>query len=171
MKSKKRPSTVEGGRDGEPASVRVPVSSEIALEAAEEAVRLWGGEWRRDGTGGSLELPVAAGVRRGHLAGSLSTASAGSDHTTVTVEVSAEDYRLQGREVMVLLMGAFGGLFLVAAPFSPQLFDLIPLAGLLLLLAWFLVVSRLRYRGVVEFLDEVLDLTETVDPQGLEPEA
>ena len=167
LKSKKRPSAVEGGRDGEPASVRVPVSQETALEAAAEAVRLWGGEWRRDGTGGALELPVAAGVRRGHLAGALATQNAGTAETVVSVDVSAEDYRLQGRELMVLLMGALGGLFLMVAPFVPQLFDLIPLAGLLLLLAWFLVVSRLRYRGVVEFLDEVLALAESVEEDDL----
>ncbi len=162
MSPKRPPSNVDGGRDGEPAELTIEADRELTLDAVEEAARLWGGEWQRNGTGGRVELPVAAGIRRGTLVAEIETSKAQAA-TRLVGTISAENYRHQGRELVVLLMGALGGVFLMVAPFVPHLFDLIPLAGLLLLLAWFLVVSRLRNRSLVEFFDEVQLLTESVD--------
>jgi hypothetical protein len=45
-------------------------------------------------------------------------------------------------------------------PFVPVLLDLLPLAGLLLLLAWFLVASQLRHRSIDDFLRWLEELAQ-----------
>ena len=137
-------------------TLRVEAPTKRALEAVENVAELWGAEFEKLGTGGKLETPVAAGLRRGIVEAEVETRSAGSA-THLTLRTTKESYQLQGRELVVLLMGAAGGLFMVIVPFAPHLFDLLPMAGILLLLAWFLVASRARHRNLRDFLQEVRD--------------
>lgn len=137
-------------------TIRLDAPTERVLEALGEVARIWGAEFERLGTGGHLEAPVAAGLRRGIVEAEVETRSAGKT-THLTLRTTRETYLLQTRELVVLLMGAAGGLFMVVVPFAPQLFDLLPMAGILLLLAWFLVASRARHRNLRDFLHEVRD--------------
>ena len=50
-----------------------------------------------------------------------------------------------------MLVGAAGALFTVVAPLVPPLLELLPAAGLVMLLAWFLVVARIRNRNTADF--------------------
>lgn len=147
-------------------SIRFDASPERVLDAVAHVAELWGAEFDRRGTGGHLEAPVAAGLRRGVVEAQVETRGAGGA-THLTLRTTKESYQLQTREIMVLLMGAAGGLFMVVVPFAPHLFDLLPMAGILLLLAWFLVVSRVRHRNLRDFLHEVRDeLADENAPSG-----
>lgn len=137
-------------------TLRLEAPAARAIEAVDQVAELWGAEFEKRGTGGHLETPVAAGLRRGIVEAEVETRSAGST-THLTLRTTKESYQLQGRELVVLLMGAAGGLFMVVVPFAPHLFDLLPMAGILLLLAWFLVASRVRHRNLRDFLHEVRD--------------
>lgn len=129
------------------------------LSAVGEAASLWGGEWHRLGSGGALGLPVSAGLRLGELKGQVSTERS-AEGTRLVYHVQESHYRLRLAHFVVLLLGGIGGVVTVLVPFFPALVGLVPLAGLLLLLAWFLVASRLSSSGAEEFLDLVRDLAE-----------
>ena len=122
------------------------------LDELAEAAELWQAHWRRDGTGGSLALPVDVGLKQGLLNGEISTSQNGKK-VEVVYSVSDEQYRLRTPAVVVLLFGAAGGLLLVLAPVYPQLFRLVPAALLFSVAAWFLVASQIRTRGPQDFLD------------------
>jgi len=143
-------------------SILVDAPLELTLDAIEEASHLWGGTWEPGGRGGEIELPVAAGVRRGRVAGELRATPEGGG-TRLRFNVENSNYRLQGREIVVLLVGAISGLFLMVAPFVVPLWSLIPMAGLLLLLAWFLVVARLQNHSPPDFLLEVQAVAKSRD--------
>ena len=103
---------------------------ELAIDGVELAERLsdlaeaWGGEWTPAAGGGRLALPVVFGLRRGELSG----------------------------PVAILLLAALPTVGSLAWPFFPRLFALVPYAAVFGLLAWWLVVSRLRSHGPEEFL-------------------
>jgi hypothetical protein len=123
--------------------------------AITEAAETWGAEWEPDASGGALELPVAAGLRLGLLRGRLST-SPGPSGTRLLFEVNDSEYRVHTAAVVVLALGAAGGAGMVILPFVPSLLPLLPAAFILPLLAWFLVLSRLKNRGPREFLELVV---------------
>lgn len=130
-----------------------------ALEALEEAARVWDAQWHRLGSGGALELPVSAGLRLGDLAGSISLERC-TLGTRLIYHVERSRYRLRIAHFVVLLLGGLGGLVTLLVPFYPRLVGVLPLGGLLLLLAWFLVASRLHSSGAEEFLELVKNLAE-----------
>lgn len=140
--------------------VELPLPPERALALVEEAVEGWGGDWQSSTRGGRFELPVAAGLRYGFVDGTASVSSAGSERSRVELWIERAEYRLQFRATVVLALGALGGLLLVVMPFVPVLLDLLPLAGLLLLLAWFLVASQLRHRSVDDFAQWLEELAQ-----------
>lgn len=148
--------------------VEIQATHAETLRAVGEAADLWGGEWHRLGSGGALGLPVSAGLRLGELKGQVSTERS-ANGTRLVYHVQESHYRLRLAHFFVLLVGGIGGVVTVLVPFFPGLVGLVPLAGLLLLLAWFLVASRLNSSGVEEFLDLVRDLAEGGEVQ--EPEA
>lgn len=133
-----------------PRSIELPVPVDAALQAVEDAAEIWGAEWRRDGTGGRLALPVTAGIRLGLIEGELR----GVGHrggSKLSFEPERTAYRLHVAALVVLLLGAAGALFTVVAPLVPPLLELLPIGGLLALLAWFLVVARIRNRNPADF--------------------
>ena len=134
----------------------------VALEAAAEA---WGADWVATASGGKLEIPVTAGVRHGFVDAQATVTGAGR-RATVRLDIQKEDYRLHGSSVAVLVMGAAGGLGMMLLPFFPQLFDFLPFAGISMLLAWFVVVARVRHRSPGDFLETVRDaVSEEWQPQ------
>ncbi len=140
----------------------VALSAEESLDAVERAAELWGADWHRHGTGGRLELPVHAGVRRGTLTARLSTepvaqgeALGEGNGTVLVVHVESSHYRLQTTAVSILAAGGLGALALTLWPLYPPLLALAPLALIFVVVAWLVIASRLQNSGVEEFLDLV----------------
>ena len=145
----------------EPKQHRVEVSGDTseALKTVAEAAEIWGGEWQSRGSGGTLWIPVSAGLRRGFLSGEVSAQRVGN-RAELVFHVDKCHYQLHVAAVVVLLMGAIGGLLLVAWPFYPALLPLTPAGLILSLVAWFLVASRLRTRGPEDFLELLVNLRD-----------
>lgn len=128
---------------------------ESVLAAIGEAAELWGGAWQpASADSGELDLPVIAGLRRGvvraHVVADGSTAP-----TELRLEITQTQTGLNLSALAVLCLGALGGLTLVFWPLSPRILQLAPIGAVLAIVAWLLVVSRLRYGGVDDFLDLV----------------
>lgn len=121
-----------------------------ALAALAAAAEVWGAEWERAGTGGRLALPVTAGLRQGLVEGAVAAERVG-DGTRLRFDVDRADYRVHVAALVVLLVGGAGALLTVVAPLVPPLLELLPVAGLLMLLAWFLVLARMRNRNAADF--------------------
>ncbi len=117
----------------------------------------WGAEWAPAGRGGRLYLPVVAGLRRGLLDGQV-RAEASGNGTRLTLESEVTHWRVHRSAAAVLLMGLLGALPVMLWPLSSDLLALAPVGLVLLFLAWFMVVSRLRTAGAAEFLEAVDDL-------------
>lgn len=134
--------------------VSIALSAEESLDAVEWAAELWDADWHRHGTGGRLELPVQAGLRRGTVTAKLSTEAEG-DTTALVVHVESSHYRLQTVAVSILAAGGLGALALTLWPLYPALLALAPVALILIVVAWLFVASRLQNSGVEEFLELV----------------
>ena len=135
-------------------AVEVAGGVDEALEVLAEAAEAWGAEWRREGSGGRLVLPVTAGLRFGHLTGRISTEPAQRERgTRLRFSVDDTHYQLHWQAVVILCFGALGGLSFTLWPFYPPLLALAPIALVLAFAAWFLVASRLRTAGVAEFFE------------------
>ncbi len=136
--------------------VSVALSVEESLDAVERAAELWGADWHRHGTGGRLELPVHAGVRRGTITARLSTEpKAQGNGTALVVQVESSHYRLQTTAVSILAAGGLGALALTLWPLYPPILALAPVALILIVVAWLVIASRLQNSGVEEFLELV----------------
>lgn len=141
--------------------VNIDLSAEETLDAVEHAAELWDADWQRHGSGGRLELPVHAGVRRGTVTAQLSTEAEG-DTTALVVQVESSHYRLQTAAVSILAIGGLGGLALTFWPLYPALLTLAPAALILVVVAWLVIASRLQNSGIEEFLD----LVESASAEG-----
>jgi hypothetical protein len=143
-------------------AIDLACSPAAALAAATRAAADWGAEL----SGSRLHLPVTAGLRRGFLEGELAAEALGGDTgdtggvggidgSRLSFRVEKSEYTVRPGPVAVLLLGALGGLTLVAWPLYPPLLHLAPLGIVLALGAWFIVLSRLRVSGPDEFLEMV----------------
>jgi hypothetical protein len=128
----------------------IPVDEALAALAA--AADIWGADWERRGGGGRLAVPVTAGIRQGLVEGSVAAERLG-DGTRLRFDVERAVYRIHFAALMVLLVGAAGALLTVLVPLLPSLLELLPVAGLLMLLSWFLVLARIRNRNSVDFFE------------------
>lgn len=135
-------------------SIETSVSRERMLQATGELAEAWGGEWSPDGWGGRLLLPVVAGIRRGVVAARLSI-EGNEQCSRLEVESTEGEYALNRNAVVVLTLGALGGIVVVIWPFFPQLASLAGVGALLALLAWFMVSARLQNSGLEEFLADL----------------
>ena len=130
-----------------------------AMQSVATAAELWGASWSPGSTSGTLLLPVVRGLRRGvercHV--SVSRAGSGSE-----LELTVEDSRLEVNRAaaVVLLFGGLGGLIVALWPFFPGLMPLLPVAVVLPLAAWLLVVARLRSSYPEDFLKLVGEIDE-----------
>lgn len=136
----------------------IPEGSARVAAAITEAAEAWGAEWQPEEAGGRLRLPVAAGLRRGVLSGRLTLTT--SHELVFTVEDSR--LVLHGPSVAMLALAAAGGVATVVGPFFvhrfPTILAIAPLAILLAVGGWFVVVANQRLLGVDDFLEFVEEL-------------
>lgn len=134
-------------------STTLEISLAEARRAVSEAAEGWGAEWRAGIDGGELVLPVVYGLRHGFERGRIRLVREKDERTRVewTLEESLLEVRRPAVAVLVLaavpLVGTLGW------PFWPHLLPLVPFAAVMGLLAWWLVVSRLKTSGPEEFLE------------------
>lgn len=121
-----------------------------------EAVERWGAEW--DAAAGSLDLPLAAGLRSGVARGWLSIEPR-TGGTRLRLSIAERVYWLRWNAVVVLLLAAAGGVLCGLWPFFPGLLPLAPFGAILALLGWFLVVSRLATNSPEDFLETVAEIS------------
>ncbi len=143
--------------------VTVPLGASETLDVVEHAAELWGARWSRLGTGGRLELPVHAGVRRGTVTGRLWT-EPDRGGTALVFRVETSDYSLKHGSVAVLAVGGLSALALTFWPLYPPLLAAAPLALVFTVLAWLLISSRLQSAGIEDFLDLVATGGRNVEP-------
>ena len=140
--------------------------AEKALRAVEELAGLWGGEWEARGAEqGQLTLPVSAGLRRGWVRGAVSVEE-GEHQGARWLEFNLDEshYFVDRAAVFLLSLSAAGGLFTMVWPFfghgKPELLAIAPMAAMLTLGGWFLVVSRLQQSGPDDFLSSIVEELE-----------
>jgi len=136
-------------------STTVEAPLEDARRAVAELAEAWDAEWRGGIDGGELTLPVVYGLRHGVERGRIRLVreSAGRTRVEWTLEESLLEVRRPA--VAVLAMAAVPLVGTLGWPFWPQLLPLVPFAAIAGLLAWWLVVSRLKSSGPEEFLVEL----------------
>lgn len=146
----------------------LPLEEEQAFELVKEAAELWAGGLERNGTSAELELPLMAGLRHGWAVGEVRVEpkDQGSQVQIVTQPVP---YRLHRSAFFVLLMGGIGASSLLVLPFFHDLLPMMPLSLLLMLLAWFLVASRVRHRNLDDFLKLVEEMAREPEEEADEP--
>ena len=147
-------------QDGAKSRIELECNVDASLEALGDAAEIWGAEWQRLGTGGRLALPVSAGLRQGLLAGQISTRNVASEKTELLYTVEESLYRVHVPALVVLLFGALGGVLTIFAPLKVELLQLVPVAVVFMIVAWFLVLARLKNRSTDEFFELVSEVAE-----------
>ncbi len=140
--------------------IDLDVDPDLALEAVEVAAQAWGGDFERRGSGARIEVPLAAGVRRGWLDGSVVVQTEGSG-SRVAIHTEQLEYRVHTASAFILAVGALAGLVTIVTPFVPSLLPLLPVSAILLVVTWLLVVARLRHRNLDDFLAAVREISAT----------
>ena len=132
-------------------------SADQTLERLAEAAEEWGAEWQREGLGGRLELPISAGLRHGWLRVVVSAEAIDKQRCRLDFDVQEEAMDLHRPAVAVLSLAAFGALVVSLWPFFPWILPIAPVSAVLAVMGWLMVGSRLRHRGLREFLELVGD--------------
>jgi hypothetical protein len=143
--------------------IELDLPPEQAVSAVGRTAEDWGAEFQRDGTGGTLHLPVVAGIRRGLVTGPVEIQPTG-EGSRVTFRPERSIYYVQTAAVVILLLSTFGAVLTFLWPFFPKLLAVAPFGAVLALGGWFLVVSRLRSSGPEDFLAAVA-ATEKAGPK------
>ncbi len=108
-----------------------------------------------------VHLPISAGLRIGNARLQIQLTENGSEAEWNLVSIN---YRFHRQALVILLLGASGGLASVFWPFFPGLLPFAAIGLVLAVSAWMLVGSRLRYRGLESFWQDVEDqLTDFAD--------
>lgn len=144
--------------------VELPVGPAEAAGAIAAAAEPWGAEWTPHEGGGRLALPVVFGLRRGRLVGELTITPAGAGSRVAWRELESH-LEVHRSSVAVLSIAAVPLLGVLGWPLWPPLLALAPMAAVLGLLAWWLVVSRLRSSGPEEFLAALASAPAGVGPR------
>lgn len=145
-------------------AIELPLPPEQAVSAVGRTAEDWGAEFQRNGAGGTLHLPVIAGIRRGLVTGPVEIRPAG-EGSRVTFRPEQSIYYVQTAAVVILLLSAFGAGLTFLWPFFPKLLPVAPFGAVLALGGWFLVISRLRSSGPEDFLAAVAAHKEA-QPEG-----
>lgn len=135
--------------------VELDLPAPEAAAAIAGAAEAWGGEWVPGGAGGRLALPVVYGLRRGAAVGRVEIAPLGERRARATWTLEESHLTVHAGSVVVLSVAVVPALGALAWPFWPPLLALAPLAAVLGLAAWWLVVARLRSSGPEEFFASV----------------
>ena len=111
-------------------------------------------------------MPISAGVHRGLVVGEISCSESDGGGCLLELDIETEIYEVHRPAVGILALGGVGGLLTVIAPLFPALLPLLPVALLMLFLAWFLVLSQLRHRNLKDFFDQISRATGTAMADG-----
>lgn len=141
------------------ASLELALSTDQALERLAEAAEDSGAAWQREGPGGRLDLPIAAGLRHGWLRTRVSVVALDAHRSRLEFQTEEEVLALHRPAVIVLALAALGALIVSLWPFFPKLIPLAPIAAILAVVGWLMVGSHLQNRGLREFLEVVRDPT------------
>ena len=131
--------------------IEVGLDPEAASAAVARVAEDWGAQWSPEGGGGRLVLPVVFGLRRGVAVGRLDIVP-GAGGSRLTWRLESSELELHTSAVGLLTLSAIVLVAASAWPFHPPLLALMPFAAVVGLLAWWLVVSRLRNSGPEDFL-------------------
>jgi len=123
-----------------------------AREALRSVASDWGGTWSGSDEGGRLELPVVFGLRRGTAVGRVEVQPLGIDRSRVVWTLEESRLEVHRGSVVVLSLAAVPAVAVLGWPLWPPLLALAPLSAILGLIAWWLVVSRLKSSGPEDFL-------------------
>lgn len=140
--------------------VELAVTPEVALESLASAADIWGADWQAGSSSGTLQLPVVRGLWRGVEQCRVTVESMGSG-SVVDLTVVESRQQLNRSAVVVLLFGGAGGLIVALWPFFPGLMPLLPVAVVLAIAAWLLVVARLRSSNPEDFLKLVSEIEKS----------
>ena len=127
--------------------IEVELPPEAARARLAELAEAWDGRYEDD----RLALPVVFGLRRGVALGRVEVVRLGDSRSRLAWTLEESHLEVHRASVAVLLFAAVPLVVTVAWPFHPPLFALVPFAAVSGLVAWWLVVSRLRSRGPHEF--------------------
>jgi hypothetical protein len=144
--------------------VELEATPETALELLATAADLWGASWQSSSSGGTLHLPVVRGLWRG-VEQCRVDVSSGKSGSAIELTVEESRHSVNRSAVVVLLFGGIGGLIVAFWPFFPGLMPLLPVAVVLAVAAWLLVVARLRSSSPEDFLKLVTEI-ENSPPNG-----
>jgi hypothetical protein len=138
-------------------AVEIEAPAETIHQALSFVAEGWGGQWKDEGPGGELWIPVNAGLRRGFWHGTVDIEPLPADTGASRLRVEQKDQQMQVNRgaAMILLFGAVGGVVAALWPFFPVLVQLGPFALVLAIAAWLLVSSRIRNSGLEEFFEAV----------------
>lgn len=120
---------------------------------------MWGAGWQPLDQGGQLRLPVVQGLRHGIVQGTLRVEPDGAG-TELRFDIEDASFRTNMSALAILILGGMGGLTVVFWPLSPTILRLAPIGAVLALVAWLMVVSKLRNSDPKDFFDLVADLSE-----------
>jgi hypothetical protein len=123
----------------------------VVLEAVEQAAEMWGADWRPEGNSGRLRIPVVQGIRHGVVDGVLRVEPDPSG-SSIAFEIEETTLVVNRSALVVLLFGALGGVSVMLWPLSPKILQLAPIGAVLALVAWLLVISRIRNSDAGDFL-------------------
>lgn len=129
------------------------------MAAVSDAAQMWGADWQPADHEGRLRLPVVQGLRHGIVQGTLRVEAVGAG-TLLRYELEDTSYTLNRSALAILVLGGLGGLTIVFWPLSPTILQLAPIGAVLALVAWLMVVSRLRNSEPADFFDLVANLAE-----------
>lgn len=136
--------------------IELELPREAAIEALRAAVEAWEGEWTELAPDrGRLALPVVFGLRRGVEWGTVEIVRLGDERSRLVWTLDESRLHLHRGAVAILLFAALPLVAAVVSPFHPPLFAIVPFAAVTGLLAWWVVISRLRTRGPHEFFESL----------------
>lgn len=139
-------------------SLELPAGTDVE-RLLDQAVTAWGAERAGRLSGGTIHLPVLAGLRRGVMLVRTRLVDGRLD-----LEVESESWKLHRGAAVILAGGALGAGSLVLWPFFPALLAVAPIGIFLAIGAWLLVAARLRNAGPHEFLQLVDEIAQGVGP-------
>ena len=139
-------------------------SLDAVLTAVGQVSSQWGTEEAQDLSPKTLRvinLPVLAGLRMGKLRIELEI---NPDGSSIDWRVTDSIYRFHRQGLVAVAFGAVGGTVAMLWPFFPGLLPLAALGLVLAVVAWMMVGSRVHYRDVTAFWQEVDDLLTEAPP-------
>jgi len=127
-----------------------PTAAARALAEAAEDVEA---QWDAGARGGRLTLPVVYGLRHGYAVVDVELERLDETRTRVVWREAESRLQVHRSAVAILSFAVVPLVITVAWPFYLPLFALVPFAAVTGLIAWWLVVSRLRSSGPGEFFE------------------